>query len=256
MSSTPLFRKPQALRRGDPVAIIAPAGPFDRESFDAGLALIAQRYRVRYDEHLFDRYRYLAGADERRLAQLAGALQDPEIKAIFCARGGYGAMRLLAGLTPLPQHQPLKPLVGFSDITALHQWLQSQGVVSIHGPVVTQFGRQAQGPRDRLFSLLESPLPAAPLSGTATYVGGRVKGPLIGGNLTVFTQLLGTPFLPPLTGSILLIEDVGERPYRLDRMWKHLELAGIFGKIAGIVMGSFSHCEQKEASYRSTDVLR
>ena len=256
MSSTPFFRKPQAIRPGDRVCVIAPAGPFDRESFDAGMAPIAERYHATYDEHLFDRYRYLAGDDSRRLAEWASALQDPQIKAIFCARGGYGTLRLLPHLAALQPSRPAKALVGFSDITALHQWLQCQGVVSIHGPVVTQLGRQAQPARDRLFSLLESTVPAAPLSGTHTYVGGKAQGPLLGGNLSVFTRLLGTPFLPPLDGAILLLEDVGERPYSLDRMWTHLTLAGVFRKVAGIVLGSFSGCEEKSADYTSEAVLR
>ncbi len=256
MSSTPFFRKPQVVHRGDRVAVIAPAGPFDRESFDAGLALLEQRYRVHYDPHLFDRHRYLAGDDSRRLEELRSALSDPGIKAVFCARGGYGTLRLLGGLAPPARGAGLKPVVGFSDITGLHQWLQVQGVVSIHGPVVTQLGRQPDSTRERLFNLLESLSPAPPLSGTDTYVGGTAEGPLLGGNLAVFTRLLGTPFLPSLKGAILLLEDVGERPYQLDRMWTHLTLAGVFREVSGIALGSFARCEEKDANYTSIDVLR
>jgi len=257
MSSTASFAKPPAVRRGDLVAIIAPSGPFDRESFEAGLAPLEQRYRLQYDARLFERYRYLAGEDSRRLGELLTALQDPEVKAIFCARGGYGAMRLLPGLAAaLSPGAGSKPLVGFSDITAVHLWLQSRGMVSIHGPVVTQLGRQNETSHQRLFALLESTSAAPPLTGTDTYVGGAVEGPLVGGNLSVFSRLLGTPFLPPLEGAVLLLEDLGERPYRLDRMWTHLALAGVFRKARGIVLGSFSGCEEREADYTSTDVLR
>jgi muramoyltetrapeptide carboxypeptidase len=150
----------------------------------------------------------------------------------------------------------IKPLVGFSDITGLHLWLQQRGIVSIHGPVVTQFGRQDESARERLFGLLESTAAAPPLTGTDTYVGGTVEGPLLGGNLSVLSRLLGTPFLPRLEGAVLLLEDLGERPYRLDRMWTHLALAGVFRKVRGIVLGSFSGCEEREADYTSTDVLR
>jgi len=149
-----------------------------------------------------------------------------------------------------------QPLIGFSDITALHQWRQSQGFVSIHGPVVTQLGRLSHATSERLFSLLESDAPAKPLHGTTAFVEGVAEGPLLGGNLSVFTRLLGTPFMPELEGGILLLEDVGERPYRLDRMWTHLELAGVFRKVRGIVLGSFTHCEEREANYSSQDVLR
>jgi muramoyltetrapeptide carboxypeptidase len=122
--------------------------------------------------------------------------------------------------------------------------------------VVTQLGRQKEATHGRLFSLLESTSAAAPLSGTDTYVGGSVEGPLLGGNLAVVSRLLGTPYLPPLEGAVLLLEDVGERPYRLDRMWTHLALAGVFRKVRGIVLGSFSGCEERDADYTSADVLR
>jgi muramoyltetrapeptide carboxypeptidase len=151
------------------------------------------------------------------------------------------------------------PIIGFSDITALHQWQQRHGAISIHGPVLTQLGRLGRATRERLFSLLESSSPAQPLHGTATFVEGAAEGPLLGGNLSVFTRLLGTPFMPNLDGAILLLEDVGERPYRLDRMWTHLELAGVFSKVSGIALGSFTHCEeraQQEVRYTSEDLLR
>ncbi len=258
MTSAACFRKPRALRAGERVAVIAPAGPFDRESFDAGLAVLQRRYSVRFDPTLFDRHRYLAGSDSRRLAELRAALADPGVRAIFCARGGYGTMRLLAQLAELGTAiaGDLKPLVGFSDITGLHQWLQQQRIGSVHGPVVTQLGHQPESTCERLFALLESTSPAAPLSGATTFFGGTAEGPLIGGNLTVFSRLLGTPFLPPLDGAILLLEDVGERPYRLDRMWTHLALAGVFRKVRGIVLGSFSQCEEREADYTGAEVLR
>jgi muramoyltetrapeptide carboxypeptidase len=258
---TPLqsFRKPHALRPGDPVSVVAPAGPFEAPALEAGVAVIGTRYRVRYDERIYARHRYLAGEDDRRLAELCAALEDPETKAVFCARGGYGTMRLLAKLAARTSMAsiPPKPLIGFSDITALHQWLQTQGRVSFHGPVLTQLGRlAAEAAPERLFSLLESTSPAEPLSGTDSYVGGTAEGPLLGGNLSVFTRLLGTPFMPPLEGAILLLEDVAEQPYRLDRMWTHLDLAGVFRQIRGIVLGSFIGCEQRDAGYAGADVLR
>ena len=149
-----------------------------------------------------------------------------------------------------------QPIIGFSDITALHQWRQTQGFVSIHGPVLTQLGRLGRSTSERLFSLLESDAPAKPLQGTGAFVEGIAEGPLLGGNLSVFTRLVGTPFMPPLEGAVLLLEDVGERPYRLDRMWTHLELAGVFHKVSGIALGSFTHCEERDATYSSQDVLR
>ncbi|HWX70734.1 MAG TPA: LD-carboxypeptidase [Steroidobacteraceae bacterium] len=251
-----IFQAPPALRPHDRVAVIAPASGFERSAFEAGLAVIAARYRTEYGDGMFERERYLAGSDARRLAELRAALADPGIRAVFCVRGGYGATRLLAELAAhAPQGAP-KPLVGFSDITALHLWMQAHGRISIHGPVLTQLHRLALSTHARLFELLESARPAAPLAGTATYVGGTAEGPLLGGNLSVLTRLLGTPFMPPLDGAILLLEDQGERPYRLDRMWTHLRLAGVFERARGIALGSFTGCEEPEAGYTSAEVLR
>jgi len=246
------YRAPAALRPGDTIAIVAPAGPFDRATFEAGLEPIAARYDVRLAPGLHGADRYLAGSDASRLEDLEWALGDPAIKAVFCARGGYGTMRLLRRLAPPAS----KPLVGFSDITALHLWLQRHGIRSVHGPVVTQLATQPEDVRQRLFALLESAQAPEPLHGTECFVGGRVEGPLIGGNLSVLTRLIGTPFMPELDGAILLLEDLGERPYRLDRMWTHLELAGLLDRVRGIALGDFSACEERNAEYTSRDVLR
>jgi muramoyltetrapeptide carboxypeptidase len=255
MMTTRAFQAPKGLAPGARVAVIAPASAFDRASFESGLALIGARYEVHHRPGIFERHRYLAGSDARRLAELTDALLDPTIRGVFCARGGYGATRLLAQLRSLAPAAP-KPLVGFSDITALHLWLQSLGCISIHGPVLTQLGALPEETRQRLFHLLESPSPAPALAATDTFVPGLAEGPLLGGTLSVVTRLLGTPYLPDLEGAILLLEDVGERPYRLDRMWTHLELAGVLRRVRGIALGSFTHCEEKDADYRAADVLR
>ncbi len=250
------FQAAPALRPQDRVAVIAPASGFERDAFEAGLALIAGRYRVEYAPGVFERQRYLAGSDARRIAELHAALADPGIRAVFCVRGGYGATRLLGQLPAGALAGQPKLLVGFSDVTALHLWLQVHGRISIHGPVLTQLPRLAPATAARLFELLESVQPAAPLAGTETYVGGTAEGPLLGGNLSVVTRVLGTPFMPRLDGAILLLEDQGERPYRLDRMWTHLRLAGVFERVRGIALGSFTHCEEPQADYSSADVLR
>jgi muramoyltetrapeptide carboxypeptidase len=255
MTAPRAFERPPALAPGARVAVIAPASAFDRPSFETGLAVLAARYDLRYGDGIFERQRYLAGPDERRLQELTDALADPAVKGVFCARGGYGATRLLQHLGSVPPGAP-KPLVGFSDITALHLWLQASGLVSIHGPVLTQLGQLPAATHARLYGLLESSSPAAALSATDTYVPGVAEGPLLGGTLSVVTRLLGTRYLAPLEGAILLLEDVGERPYRLDRMWTHLALAGVFARVRGIALGSFSHCEEQDADYRAADVLR
>ncbi len=246
--------KPELLRPSDPVSLVAPAGPFDRESFEVGLRVLSSRYSPRLGDSLFSAHRYLAGDDARRTSELLEAFRSPESRAVFCVRGGYGVMRLLPRIDL--DGLPLKPLIGFSDITALHLALQSRGRVSFHAPVLTQLGRSGADVVERLWQLLERDVPAPSLLGTETYVEGAVEGRLIGGNLSVFSRLIGTPWMPDLTGAVLLLEDVGERPYRLDRMWTHLQLAGIFEKVRGIVLGDFTACEEKGASYSSNDILR
>jgi muramoyltetrapeptide carboxypeptidase len=146
--------------------------------------------------------------------------------------------------------------VGFSDITALHLWLQAHGWISIHGPVLTQLGRLGTATHERLFALLESPRAAAPLTGSTTFVPGSAEGRLVGGNLSMLSRVIGTAFMPVLEDTVLLLEDQGERPYRLDRMWTHLALAGVFTRVRGIVLGSFNQCEEKDAPYSSFELLR
>jgi muramoyltetrapeptide carboxypeptidase len=246
------FDGPPALRPGDRVTLVAPASPFDRESFEAGVKILAERYQPVFDDGVFSRARYLAGDDARRQAELVQALADPASGAVIAARGGYGSLRLLPGLE-LGRLAP-KALVGFSDLTAVHLALQAAGWISIHGPVVTQLGSQPPEVARRLFELLESPRPAEPLSG-APGAPGVVEGPLLGGNLSIVTRLLGTPFLPSLDGAVLLLEDVRERPYRLDRMWTHLTLAGVFERVAGIALGDFIECEEPDADYKGSEIL-
>ncbi len=242
------FLTPPPLRQGDRVAVVAPSGPFDRPSFEKGLELISARYSVVFTERIFDKHRYLAGTDEARLSELQAALDDESIKAIFAARGGYGSARLLADLRfRKPTH-----LVGFSDFTSIHYAAQRVGWRSLHAPVLTQLGKQSPEVIDRLFALLEGRA-VGPLKGSRTINAGVAEGPLLGGNLSVFTRLIGTKFWNDLRGAVLLIEDVGEKPYRLDRMWTHLQLAGLFEGVKGVVFGEFTGCDEKD--YSSGDVL-
>src|SRR5262249_9458224 len=221
---------------------------------------LAGRYNASWAPALLSRTRYLAGDDGRRGAELAAALADPEIRAIVAARGGYGAMRILPRIWPHANGGPSPPgpakmLAGFSDITALHAALQAAGQVSVHGPVVTQLGTQPSAVVERFFAILEDgTVPPAPIAGMPM-VGGVSEGPLLGGTLSVLTRLLGTPWLPDIDGAVLLLEDVGEQPYRIDRMWTHLRLAGVFDRVAGLALGDFTDCETPGAEFTLREVL-
>jgi muramoyltetrapeptide carboxypeptidase len=240
--------RPARISPGDVVRVIAPSGPVPREAFLAGAAVLRTRYDVRYDDRVFERSGYLAGPDERRLAELGAALADPDARAIIMARGGYGLLRLLPFIDRAAlQRRPL-PIVGFSDGTALLALAATAGVASIHGPVVTQLGGLSADDQRSLFARLETPGPALLLDGLDEVIPGRVQGPLLGGNLEMFSRLLGTPYLPDLTGAILFFEDLGERPYRIDRLISHMDLAGVFGAASAVVVGDFSGCREPEAT--------
>lgn len=240
--------RPRRLRPGARVAVVAPAGPVPREAFAAGAAIIGSRYRLVHDERIFARTGYLAGDDDARAAELAGALADATVEAVFCARGGYGLMRILPRLDRAAFARAPKPIVGFSDVTALHAWAQAAGVTSLHAPVVTQLGRLPADDVAALFALLESDAPPPPLAGLRALHGGVGEGRLVGGNLELVSRLVGTPFALDLRDAVLLLEEVGERPYRLDRQLTQLELAGALAGLRAAVVGDLVGCVEKDGS--------
>lgn len=256
--------RPPALRRGDVVRVVAPAGPFDPEPFERGLEVLRDRLGLepRMRQDLGARAGYLAGDDGRRLAEWLEAAADPEARAVWCARGGYGAMRLLPRLEAARLLHPPKVVVGFSDITALHAALNRAGLVTVHGPVVTQLGALSPAALDHLEALLTAPAVPAPARGdpppgsgvaaAAVVRPGRATGPLLGGNLSLLAHLCGTPWQPRLAGAILFLEDVGERPYRLDRAFTQLRLAGALDGVAGVCLGAFTDCDEPGISGAET----
>jgi muramoyltetrapeptide carboxypeptidase len=198
---------------------------------------------------MFARHRYLAGEDPRRLAELQTALDDPTAGALWVARGGYGAARLLPHLDRRAVHRAGKWLVGFSDVTALHAAWSTAGVASLHGANITTLDSWSQPARDELLqTLMQGPGDDAEQSPTRRFAGVGLHGhtvatgPLLGGNLTVLASLAGTGALPPMGGCVVLLEDVGERPYRLDRSLTQLVQAGTFDGVAAFAVGQLSRC--------------
>jgi muramoyltetrapeptide carboxypeptidase len=245
------------------VRVIAPGSPFDPAALERGLEVLRTRLglRPRFREDLGARDGYLAGDDRRRLAEWSEAVADPEARAIFCARGGYGALRLLPAVDPAPLLARPRWLVGFSDVTALHVLLNRAGLATLHGPVLTQLGRAPEAAIAQLEALLFAERGAAAigldapgrgLRGTATISPGRAVGPLLGGSLTMLAHLCGTPWQPSLRGAILFIEDVGERPYRLDRYLTQLALSGALDGVAGVAVGQLVDCDQGSGEAAAT----
>lgn len=233
---------PAPLRPGARIAVIAPSSPFDRTLVFRGLGWLAGRYRLEWDRSLFERRGYLAGSDERRLAELDRCLADPNLAAVITARGGYGLTRIAdrADWAALARHP--KWLVGFSDTTLLHLFALRSGVASLHGHNVAGLGRGDAHGRARFSAVLEAPSAVRTISGLEPWVKGRARGPLAGGNLTLLESCLSTGRLWLPEGAILALEDVTEQAYRVDRMLSALFAAGVTDRIAGVVVGEFTDC--------------
>jgi muramoyltetrapeptide carboxypeptidase len=238
---------PQALRPGDRVAVVAPSSPFAREAFLAGLAWLGQRYALVVHADVFARTGYLAGDDEHRAQALARAMREPDVRAILVARGGYGATRIVARLP----WQELAPrwIVGFSDTTALHLRALAQGHACVHGPHVTGLGASgnphlAQN-RGAWLATLEHPSQPRIWRDLRVLRPPRAetKGPLFGGNLTLLCTMAAAGALEVPDGAIVMLEDVTERPYRIDRMLTSLIDGGHLRRAGAIVFGGFDQCD-------------
>lgn len=255
MTEPERFARVRGLRPGGHLRVIAPSSPFDREPFDRGVARLRERYSVTYDEGIFTRDGFLAGSDARRLDELHAALADSSVDVIACGRGGYGAMRLLPSIDLALVRRAGKLLVGFSDVTALHAVWQKVGLRSLHASMVAGLGRTTEARVARWTRAVEGHVPFTG-HGAAVRTRGRVTAPLVGGNLAVLAALSGTPFSPPVDGCVLLIEDVTEAPYRIDRMLTTLRLAGVFERVAGVLIGDFTRCAPGPDGRTVDDVLR
>lgn len=244
---------PRALKPGDTIGIVAPASPFDRRSFDKGTRVLkSMGFNLVIPDDIFVKNDYLSGLDQQRADLLNRLFGDPDIDGIICARGGYGTLRILPLLDEDAIARHPKAFIGFSDITVLLGFLvQRCRMVAFHGPTVTTLANADRLTRDRLLAALTDPT-ALSLSAASNHVirSGSATGKLHCGNLTVLCHLTGTPFQPDFSGGILLIEDRGEAPYRIDRMLTQMLLAGRFDGLAGLALGTFTDCGPTEAVHR------
>lgn len=242
---------------GARVALVAPAGPIkipaDLERAKRNATTLG--WDVVLGEHVRERDGYFAGSDEARLSDLNAAIRNDGIDAIWCLRGGYGAMRLLDGLDYDALNRRPKAIIGYSDITALHCAVRNRcGLASIHGPTA----------RSTLTSFAERSLRHAVLrdsdccgtaAGGGTLVAGKARGRLLGGNLALLVALHGTPYEPDYTGAILVLEDVNEEPYRIERMLLQLRLSGSLQRCAGIAFGAFTNAGEKDSALGGSRTL-
>jgi muramoyltetrapeptide carboxypeptidase len=240
--------RPPRIKRGETLGIVAPAGPLKPERFQAGLARLGDAFRLKIAESIGaprdpDVPSYLNASDEVRAAELNAMLRDPDVRAILLARGGYGLMRILPRLDAAALKKDPKPIIGFSDATALLAWAYAAGVRGIHGPVVAQMGSLSVADCSYLVELIsDARVPGVRPWQLAAHGKGRYRGPLVTANLTLASVLVGTPWPLPLRGAITIVEEIGERPYEIDRYMTQLALTGELARLSAVVVGDLTRC--------------
>lgn len=242
--------KPHALKPGDTVAVVASAAAIERAHLERGVNVLASMgFRVKVSERVLARAGILAGDDRDRASELQGYFADPEVKAIFSARGGYGCGRLLPILDFKAMAATPKIFVGFSDATfLLNALVDFSGMVSFHGPMVAMDFAKGLSPRsfEHLQGLLNGKIDSFELDARETLHPGSAQGEVIGGCLSVVVAMIGTPYEPRFDGRILFLEDTGEKAYRIDRMLVQLRQSGALGRVAGIVFGAIRAIDGNE----------
>jgi muramoyltetrapeptide carboxypeptidase len=258
------FLRPKALRRGEVIGLVAPAGALWRPDRVEGCVryLEGQGYRVEVGAHALGNDGAFSGTDDERLCDLNGMLRDPRIRAILALRGGYGTPRLLDRIDYAAVRRDPKIVVGYSDITALQMALyRKTGLVSFSGPLGAVEFASAPDPvtEESFWRLVTSrrtrgrlPLPDdEPL---VTRQKGLGEGPLLGGCLSLVVALLGTPFSPDYRGAVVALEDVHEQFHRIDRMITQLRLAGVLGRVTGLLLGRFTHTTAADLAHPFHDL--
>lgn len=243
--------KPAGISKTSTIGVIAPAsGALDENHTRQGVeALESRGITVVLDTYSLHKDGYLAASDSDRATALNAMISNTRIEAIFCLRGGYGSMRILDLIDYDAARRTPKLLVGYSDITALHCALNRHaGWTGLHGPMVAVDWRDIEAKTEDIFWSIArgnvlTPLPSPDDHVMSSLRHGTTEGTLIGGNLSMLVRLLGTPYFPDLRGAILFLEDVGERPYKLDAMFAQLRLAGVLDIVSGVVIGAFTDCE-------------
>jgi muramoyltetrapeptide carboxypeptidase len=242
--------RPPALRPGDQVMLVSPSGPARPERVARGVALLeGWGLRVALAPEVYARHWYFAGTDEQRIAAMQAALRDPGIRGVICTRGGYGVQRIVDDLDIAAVRADPKVVVGFSDITALQLALwRGARLATVHGPGAAWLDErtpEASAESLRAAMMTADPVTVAADAAEETFgvrVPGRATGTLLGGNLCLLASSIGTPDFPPLAGAILLLEEVAEPPYKVDRMLTQLRRTGLLRGLAGVALGQFIDC--------------
>lgn len=234
--------QPKELKLGDEIRIISTARAVDKSFVEFAQNYIEQRgFTVSLGENLFKVQNQFAGSDKERLFDLNEAIRDPKVRAIFCARGGYGTARILEGIDLDSLRKDPKWICGYSDITALLNHIFSMlGIIGAHSTMPVNFEQNSQDSLDTLFEILQGKLPTYSFNGTSDQIPGQSTGNLIGGNLSVLYSILGTKSLPDPKGKILFMEDLDEYLYHIDRMILNLKRSGFLSGLEGIILGGLT----------------
>ena len=239
---------PPRIRRGETLGIVAPAGPVKIERLTSGLARLGDAFQLRIADSITAARApgvpsYLVADDDLRAAELNAMLADRDVRAILLARGGYGLMRILHRLDGSLLRADPKPIIGFSDGTALLSWAYAQGVRGVHGPVAVQLASLPQSDVSHLIDVIsDARIPGVRPWSLAAHGTGQLRGPLVTGNLSMISLLVGTPWEMPFDGALAVIEDVGERPYEIDRYLTQLTLTGALPRCAAVIVGDLTRC--------------
>ena len=243
---------PETLKKGDRIRIVAPAGKVQKDNVLPGIELLKNSgYEVLIGRNVFDQHFQYAGVDEQRTADFQEAINDPKTKAIICARGGYGSVRLIEKLDFSLLLSNPKWLVGFSDVTVFHAVLHKLGIASIHGAMPAFFVENNKPTKSflSLMELLTSGKSEIEISANEMNGEGSCSGELVGGNLSLLYSLQGTPWQLDTSGKILLIEDLTEYLYHLDRMMQNFRLTGQLKNLAGMVVGGFTEMKDNDSPF-------
>lgn len=247
------YINPPLLRKGDKAVIISPSGSIDPIFVDGAISVLQEwGLNVSVSRYAKAKLGRFCGTVEERLSDLQTAMDDDDVKLIFCSRGGYGIVHLLDKLDFTKIKKSPKWLVGYSDITALHLAFLKEGITSLHAPMARHLTEEENDLSTEYLrkALFEGKLEYTATSHTLNRLG-NVDGYLVGGNLAVFSGLMGTPYSQIPENSILFIEDIGESPYKIDRMMWQLKLSGMLSKLSGLIVGQFTDCEEDPLMYDS-----
>lgn len=248
------MKRPPFLKLNDKVVIVSPAGNISPVHVNKTIDILQEwGLDVKTSDNALSETGRFSGFVEQRLYDLQTALDDPDVRLIFCSRGGYGAVHLLDRLDFTAVKKSPKWLVGFSDITVLHSALSSHGIMSIHGPMAKHFSDE--GPANLSVLYTKAAVSGKDINYTIPvdypYINrkGKARGTLFGGNLSVYTSLLGSKYIKVPKNGILLLEDIGEEPYRVDRMIYQLKISGVFNKLKGLIVGQFTDYKEDNKMY-------